>query len=266
MAYHKIKHYDSAAYYFIEAINHHENEVSIAKSYHMLGTLQHEVKDYIGARKYYEKALAVLGTQNHLIEGKIYNDIGATYKYDGDTLLAIQYFEKALATKEATGKKEPLAYTLNNLGDIYLSYGDYNKAHEYFLKAAAVQDTASVKEITFFTYDKLVYLHRNHFSDPTKALIYAEVNAKMRNKLIQQQKETMLHNSHYQGMLTVARIHQMEVAKSTEKRMASIGIISSVIIGVLFILILLIRRKVKGRKDLLKTTVQHIDQVIQQVN
>ncbi|ELR69051.1 TPR-repeat-containing protein [Fulvivirga imtechensis AK7] len=101
---------------------------------------------------YYQKALEISKTLNSTFAGRIYNDMGMTYRGQGKYELAHQYYELAeQADKSITMR----ARTLNNRGYAHLLKGDTALAYRCFKQALSL-DLNQVQERTLsFIYSNL---------------------------------------------------------------------------------------------------------------
>jgi tetratricopeptide (TPR) repeat protein len=101
------------------------------------------IGDYIGARPYSERALAirekVLGAEHPRTASSL-NNLGALLDSMGDLAGAQPYYERALAINEKVlGAEHPdTARSLNNLGTLLYSMGDLTGARSYFERVLAI--------------------------------------------------------------------------------------------------------------------------------
>ncbi|WP_297793658.1 ATP-binding protein [uncultured Eudoraea sp.] len=119
-----IKDYTGAEINLIEAIELFlplEKNRQLFLSYNLLGTIAKSLKEYEQARTYFAKASEFLNNMPQEELGKypytLNNNIGNSYKEQGDYSKAIPYFKKIINT-DSLKDKEPASYalTLDNLG------------------------------------------------------------------------------------------------------------------------------------------------------
>ena len=100
----------------------------------------------------------VLGME-HPDTATTYNDIGLTFKKQGDYLKALEYYFKAVDIRKKILGKEHLdtATSYNNIGETYRSHKDYPKALEYLQKALDIRKKILGKEhpSTATTYNNI---------------------------------------------------------------------------------------------------------------
>lgn len=112
----------------------------IAEIWDRTGTIKYYLSDYSGAIKAWENAVQGFINSPNTSPGdlgKLYNNIGTSYKSLGDYDMSIEYSLKSLEKLRRHYGAEHLniAAALNNLGLVYDSKGDLNKAEEYFNSA-----------------------------------------------------------------------------------------------------------------------------------
>ena len=116
----------------------------------------------------------VLGKE-HPLTATTYNNIGLTFKKQGDYPKALEYYFKALNIYEKVlGKEHPYTATsYNNIGLTYKKQGDYPKALEYYFKALNIYEKVLGKEHpdTATSYNNIGETYRN-LGDYPKALEY----------------------------------------------------------------------------------------------
>ena len=99
----------------------------------------HSLGEYVKAREYYEKALAIsmeIGDKQG--EGTWYGNLGTVFQSLGEYVKAKEYYEKALAISMEIGDREGEGRWYGNLGTVFQSLGEYVKAKEYYEKALAI--------------------------------------------------------------------------------------------------------------------------------
>ena len=125
--------------------------------------------------------------KEHPYTATSYNDIGLTYKKQGDYTKALEYYFKALdIQKNVLGKEHPdTAISYNNIAGVYYSQGDYTKALEYYLKALDIKEKVLGKEHpdTATSYNNIGLAYDN-LGDYTKALEYHFKALDIREKVL----------------------------------------------------------------------------------
>ncbi len=128
----------------------------------------------------------VLGME-HPDTATTYNDIGLTFKKQGDYLKALEYYFKAVdIRKKILGKEHPdTATSYNNIGETYRSHKDYPKALEYLQKALDIRKKILGKEhpSTATTYNNigLTYHSQKKYK---KALTYCRMALEIKEKVL----------------------------------------------------------------------------------
>ena len=117
-------------------IGHREGEATACGN---LGNVYSSLGDYVKAKEYQEKALAI-NMEIHHREGEATacGNLGNVYRSLGDFVKAKEYYEKALAINMKIGHRKGEATDCGNLGNVYTSLGDYVKAKEYQEKSLAI--------------------------------------------------------------------------------------------------------------------------------
>ena len=67
--------------------------------------------------------------------GQTYQNLGISYSRKGDYTLSLDYYFKALKTRELLNDKSGVASTLGNMGNVCKVQGNYSKALDYYFKA-----------------------------------------------------------------------------------------------------------------------------------
>ena len=108
-----------------------------------LGYHLRKIGDLVGARPYYERALAIhekiLGPE-HPDTARSLNNLGFLLQAQGDLVGARPYYERSLAIREKIlGPEHPdTAQSLNNLGGLLQAEGDLVGARLYYKRALAI--------------------------------------------------------------------------------------------------------------------------------
>ena len=70
-------------------------------------------------------------------EGTSYGNLGNVFHSLGEYVKAKEYYEKALAISTESGDRAGEGRWCTNLGHVFYSFGEYVKAKEYYEKALA---------------------------------------------------------------------------------------------------------------------------------
>ncbi|KAL9986593.1 hypothetical protein ACROYT_G000761 [Oculina patagonica] len=108
--------------------------------YGSLGNFYHSLGEYVKAKDYLVKALAInqeIGDRNS--EAASYGNIGNVFQSLGDYVKAKEYFEKALAISKEIGDRRGEASDCGNLGAVFECLGKYAKAKEYLEDALKIR-------------------------------------------------------------------------------------------------------------------------------
>ena len=99
----------------------------------------HSLGEYVKAKEYYEKALAIsMEIGNRAGEATSYGNLGNVFLSLGEYVKAKEYYEKALAISIEIGDRSKEGTCYRNLGTVFHSLGEYVKAKEYYEKALAI--------------------------------------------------------------------------------------------------------------------------------
>ncbi|MDN5215955.1 tetratricopeptide repeat protein [Fulvivirgaceae bacterium BMA12] len=118
------------------------DQVSINKIYNYIGIIHFKKGDYKLARENYLHSIKNVSEEEDksLILGYGYNNIGETYRDEGNFLLARRYFKKALIEKQKVNKPATIATTLLNIGKLYLMENQPDSAIVYLEKTLSLID------------------------------------------------------------------------------------------------------------------------------
>ena len=100
-------------------------------------------------RKNMEKLLDI-SIRNGLEQalGSIYNMLGITSYFNGDTDQALQYYNSSISAFKKLGMHAETLKPMNNIGKIYMEcFGDNDKAMEYYRKALKIAETYRILDM-----------------------------------------------------------------------------------------------------------------------
>lgn len=156
-----------------------ENKLT-QRTLNLLGNVKHNLKDYYSAIESHMKALRISkklnfqkGNETYSFEGTSLNNIGNSYrelkKYDS----AIFYFKKALDKKILKNDLELESYLNNNLGYCYLKQNKLSQLPLLFEKAAKTFDSLNIKNEAAISRTYLSEYYAK-IKDTLKAIEYSE--------------------------------------------------------------------------------------------
>jgi len=174
----EIGQYDSALYYATEAFKiKKEAGVSskqIAKALVNIGIVYLAVEKGAESISYFIDANKLFSQLNDSFNiRKCYNNIGMAYKQMGDTLLAIENYEKSREICMAINLKKGTATSLVNLSGLYAEMGKTKKAESMLKNALTIGNELHDKQLTSNALENLatLYFKSNKLK---KALKYAD--------------------------------------------------------------------------------------------
>ena len=114
------------------------------KLYNEIGLYLSMRGNFLGARKYHEKALTIKNHFHHPDDaeiGMLLNNLGSVYYNLQDYEKAKEYYEKAFEIRKGLyGLRFPeVASVLNNLGNVYYELKDFERAKAYQKQALTIQ-------------------------------------------------------------------------------------------------------------------------------
>ena len=131
-----------------------DDEEHIIKIYNNFGVIYlDELGDYIVAREYFRKAYNKANARNHYITTPVHlNNLGETYKIEGDFQTAIRYFEESYALAENMGDRNIIILSLLNLCGVSLLIESYGKTHTLINRLEHEISAIKNKEFDKFEY------------------------------------------------------------------------------------------------------------------
>jgi len=109
--------------------------------YIMQGNANYLRGNYPRALQFYQKSLAIReATGDKKGMSALFNNIGNIYNSKGDYPRALDNYQRALAMMEAIGEKMNISSVLSNIGGIYASQGNNDQALEYYKRALAIDE------------------------------------------------------------------------------------------------------------------------------
>ncbi len=114
------------------------NHIQVALSYRSLGTIYDDMGLWDYARECYQKAISIQEstsmTDGNSELGNLYAQLALNLAYNKDTLLSLEYIQKAQSQLTRSVGKEHALYNLSleNYAQILYELGDYERSIEYF--------------------------------------------------------------------------------------------------------------------------------------
>ena len=112
-----------------------------AEAYGELGNVFYSLEEYVKAKEFYEKAIAIMiseGIADRDGAGRLYGNLGTVFRSLGEYVKAKLNYEKALPISIETGDREAEGKWYKNLGGVFQSLGEYVKAKQYYQKALPI--------------------------------------------------------------------------------------------------------------------------------
>ncbi len=137
VAYHYLNKWDSAEYYYKEALSIREASKSnrVASSLNNLGVVFMDQEEYEEAITYYIKAMEVRQLANDTVGVALTKiNLGLIFKKQGIYDKALGYYKEAIVVLEKFNEQKHLEVALLNMGAIYNTINDYEIAKQYNLK------------------------------------------------------------------------------------------------------------------------------------
>lgn len=137
VAYHYLNSWDSAEYYYKEALSIREESQSarIASSLNNLGVVFMDQEDYEQAIKYYIQAMEVRLLSNDTVGVALTKiNLGLIFKKQGIYNKALTYYQEAIETLEKFNRQKHLEVAFLNMGAIYNTLKKYDTAALYNIK------------------------------------------------------------------------------------------------------------------------------------
>lgn len=129
-AYERARHFDAG-----DA----ETLISLGVVYFRLGRLA-------DAEETYQDAKSRMSAYDQETHAAILGNLGLVAKMRGDTVVAEDYFRRALQLAEELGSKEGMAAQLGNLGQVAKERGDLATAEKYLMRALRINEELGRKE------------------------------------------------------------------------------------------------------------------------
>ena len=118
----------------------YDDPKTLARLYMGAGSLAMLQTDYGAARQYYEQALAIRQAQgDRRAVANIYNNLGLLFDGQGDLTKAQQVHLQSLALRQEVGDRQGVAVSLNNLGINARRRDDFEEARQYYEQSLALR-------------------------------------------------------------------------------------------------------------------------------
>ena len=245
-----------------------KNDRYINIVYNSIGITNYMMEDYGQAREMYIRSLENIANLDNQTEvlAKAYNNIGETYREEGNFEKANEYFHKALAEKRKLNKPVLTASTLLNIGKLHLMENHYFEAINSLEEAISKMDQNIIDEnlIDAIKQSTIAYeLAKNEGLkvDFEPMIAYNKIlsqqfdlTQQIRKELVQRHNQYMLDNS-FEKQALQANIGQLQ---NTKLYLIWAGIL---IIVVFLVLIFLMNRALKKAQRKSQEIVQTLNQM-----
>lgn len=225
----KEKKYTEALKYTNKALNLSrkiKDQTSINETYNYIGVIYFEMGEYQLARQNYLNSIKSIDhKENRTLRLSYgYNNIGETYREEGNLSKAYEYFQKALIEKNKLNKPELIASTLLNIGKLHLIKSEYLKAINVLEDAVSKINPRIVNEKLTETIEVMTKAHKMANEkgldvDLKPLIVYNEIlgnqfklTNEMRKSLVEQHNQYMLQNS-FEKQALQANIGQLQNTK-----------------------------------------------------
>jgi predicted ATPase/class 3 adenylate cyclase len=124
-----------------------DNGHAIASCFHMMGLLAADQGDHENARASYEEAVRLGRRLGHRSAGVWLTDLGSVARWEGDLERAALLLEESLAMHREAGRKESIAYALDELGVVALYQGRLQQARELLAESLRLWQEAGAMDL-----------------------------------------------------------------------------------------------------------------------
>jgi tetratricopeptide (TPR) repeat protein len=126
------------------------NKLNLAKSYFLKAKMNKKSQQFEDAVTLYLKSLDLINsTDNYLLLGKIYSDLGDICILQKDYSESLKKVSKAIDYFNKAGNRKEPSYRVVTIGKIYRFRKDYKLAHKYFKKALSQASDSLLQGFAF---------------------------------------------------------------------------------------------------------------------
>ncbi len=131
-------------------------KLGAASSYHQLGMIAQEQRDFVAAESWYRKALSAEEELGDRYGAAItYQQLGRVAQAQRDFSAAEQWYRKSLAIEEKQGDEQGAAVIYHQLGIIAQEQGDLAAAEQWYRRSLAIEEKQGDEQSTAATYHQL---------------------------------------------------------------------------------------------------------------
>ncbi|RDB07876.1 tetratricopeptide repeat-containing sensor histidine kinase [Runella aurantiaca] len=210
--YRKESKFDSAFYYYTQALNIKKNikdSVGIATVYINLATLLIKQGKYAQAKPYIEKNIA--------FHKAIHSDEDLWYDYGNMSEIHLKlnqrkeaewYVNECLRIAKKSGSKTKEHFSMNSLADLHRYFGDYKKAYEYY----AIYDSLGKELINAETNKSIAQLREQYESEKKE-----QENKLLNQQLKQEHQQRLIFGISFLGLLLFSGVIGYFLVKNRQK-------------------------------------------------
>ena len=132
------------------------DEHGAAITYHQLGRVAEERRDFVQAEAWYQKSLAIFEQQGNEHGAAItYHQLGRVAEERRDFVQAEAWYQKSLAIFEQQGDEHGAAITYHQLGRVAEERRDFVQAEAWYQKSLAIEEQQGNEHGAAITYHQL---------------------------------------------------------------------------------------------------------------
>ena len=132
-----------------------EDYESEAISYHQLGRIAQERRDFAAAEEWYKKSLDIEGKQGNEHGAASYHQLGRIAEERRDFAAAEEWYKKSLDIEEKQGNEHGAASSYHQLGRIAQERRDFTAAEEWYKKSLDIEEKQGNEHGAAITYHQL---------------------------------------------------------------------------------------------------------------
>jgi tetratricopeptide (TPR) repeat protein len=124
----------------LSGVEERQKQSALATTYHNLGIVAQELREFEQAREYYQQALALfIESGDRYSQAITYHQLGIVAQQLREFEQAREYYQQALAIKIEFGDRYSQASTYHQLGIVAQVLGEFEQAREYYKQALAIK-------------------------------------------------------------------------------------------------------------------------------
>ena len=135
-------------------------KVSLSSAFNNIGYFYKSQGNSALALEYYQKSINILEEIDYKLGlGSSYNNIGLLYYTQGNIPLAIEYYHKSLKIREKIEDKKGIATVFHNLGFLYQDQNNIPQAIDFYTKCLKICEEIGDKKGLAYSYNNMGVLH-----------------------------------------------------------------------------------------------------------